>query len=119
MIYEIEGKLIEKFDENIISDRFKKREIVVERIENFKGKDYVDYVKFQLINDKTGLVDDINFGEGIKIRFAVKGNKWEKDGKVSYFTNLDAISVERSSMTQASEVPDDFQYEEDDDDVPF
>ena len=31
------------------------------------------------------------------MHFNIKGTKWEKDGKVSYFTNLDAWRVEAVS----------------------
>jgi hypothetical protein len=27
----------------------------------------------------------------------VKGNRWERDGKVNYFTNLDAWKIEKTS----------------------
>jgi len=33
--------------------------------------------------------------EEIKIWFNLKGNKWERDGKINYFTNLDAWKIER------------------------
>jgi hypothetical protein len=35
--------------------------------------------------------------EEVKIWFNLKGNKWERDGKVNYFTNLDAWKIERAS----------------------
>ncbi|MCX6261318.1 MAG: hypothetical protein NTY95_10885, partial [Bacteroidia bacterium] len=29
--------------------------------------------------------------------FNLKGNKWERDGKINYFTNLDAWKIEKVS----------------------
>ncbi len=33
-------------------------------------------------------------GIAIKVSFNIKGNRWEKDGKVNYITNLDAWKIE-------------------------
>jgi hypothetical protein len=30
----------------------------------------------------------------VKVSFNIKGNRWEKDGKVNYITNLDAWRIE-------------------------
>jgi uncharacterized protein DUF3127 len=30
----------------------------------------------------------------LKVSFNIKGRKWEKDGKVAYFTNLEAWRIE-------------------------
>ncbi len=37
----------------------------------------------------------MNIGDEIKVYFNLRGNKYEKDGKVSYFTNLDAWRIEQ------------------------
>ena len=48
MSFELNGKLIEKFDTVIISDTFKKREFVIEKIVTINDRDYSDVLKFQL-----------------------------------------------------------------------
>ena len=41
-------------------------------------------------------------GEPVKVSFNVRGRKWEKDGKVNYFSNLEAWRLEK---VQASTDP--------------
>ncbi|RYE16189.1 MAG: DUF3127 domain-containing protein, partial [Sphingobacteriales bacterium] len=45
------------------------------------------------------------FGEGdaIKVNFNIKGNKWERDGKVNYITNLDAWRIEAAGAAMPSQ----------------
>ena len=57
--------------------------------------------------------------------FNLKGNKWERDGKVNYFTNLDAWKIERvADPGKAQNVPphstfDDIPPEDEMSDLPF
>ncbi|MEO6133960.1 MAG: DUF3127 domain-containing protein [Ginsengibacter sp.] len=95
MNYELTGKLFEKFDTIQRTESFKIREFVVEKSDDVNGKTITNYIKFQSVQDKTGLVDGINKGEEIKVHFNIRGSKWEKEGKVSYFSNLDAWRIER------------------------
>lgn len=95
MSYELTGKLFEKFDTIQRTESFKIREFVIEKSDDVNGKTITNYIKFQSVQDKTGLVDGINKGEEIKVHFNIRGSKWEKEGKVSYFSNLDAWRIER------------------------
>lgn len=94
MSYELQGKLIEKFNTNQVSDKFKKREFVVEKREENSGREFIETIKFQLIQDRCELIDSFNQGDEIKVFFNIKGNRWEKDGRVNYFTNLDVWKIE-------------------------
>lgn len=97
MAFEITGKIIEILPVNQVSDKFRKREFVIEKKETGGGAVFTDYIKFQLIQDKCDLINETYLNEEVKILFNIKGNKWERDGKVNYFTNLDAWKIERSS----------------------
>jgi hypothetical protein len=101
MNFEIVGSIIVKEDTVDISSSFKKREFVIEVI-NERNSDWNDFVKFQLTQDKCALMDSFQLGDSIKVSFNLKGRKWEKDGKVSYFTNLEAWRVEAASATQSA-----------------
>ena len=98
MTYILTGKLIAKYDEIQRTATFKIREFAVEKTEDIGGKSISNFVKFQCVQDKTNIVDKFNIGDEIKISFNIKGSKWEKDGKVSYFTNLDAWRIEQASQ---------------------
>ena len=43
--------------------------------------------------------------EEVKIWFNLKGNKWERDGKINYFTNLDAWKIEKTSQGRDQNTP--------------
>lgn len=90
---DITGKLTIKEEVNVISDNFQKREFVIEKTEIVGQKEYADYIKFELTQDKVNLIDSINPGDEITVHFNLRGRKWEKDGKVSYFTNLQAWKI--------------------------
>jgi hypothetical protein len=95
MAFEITGKVIEIAPVNQVSDKFKKREFVIEKKEAGGSAVFIDYIKFQLVQDKCDLINESFMNEEVRIMFNIKGNKWERDGKVNYFTNLDAWKVER------------------------
>lgn len=97
MAFEITGKIIDISPVNQVSDKFKKREFVIEKKEAGGAAVFIDYIKFQLIQDKCDLINESFLNEEVKIWFNLKGNKWERDGKINYFTNLDAWKIEKVS----------------------
>jgi len=104
MAFEITGKLIEILPVIQVSDKFRKREFVIERKESGSGGAvFVDYIKFQLVQDKCEIINDSLLNDEIKISFNIKGNRWEREGKVNYFTNLDAWKIERAGSQSSSE----------------
>jgi Domain of unknown function (DUF3127) len=94
MSLEVTGKLLVKYDTQQVNDRFKKREFVIELAEEINGNVYTNYAKMQLVQNKCEIIDRFNVGDSVKVSFNLKGNKWEKDGKTNYITNLDAWRVE-------------------------
>lgn len=99
MSYELTGKLVAKYDTIQRTETFKTREFVVEKSDEINGRTIVNYVKFQSVQDKTGIVDRVNIGDDVKVYFNIKGSKWEKDGKTNYITNLDAWRLEQLLVT--------------------
>ncbi|MFN8338488.1 MAG: DUF3127 domain-containing protein [Saprospiraceae bacterium] len=87
MTFEIEGILHKKFEIESKSASFQTREFVIST-----DGTYPQYVKFQLTQDKCGIVDAMNEGEKIKVSFDLRGREWQ--GK--YFTNLNAWKVEKA-----------------------
>lgn len=105
MALEVTGKLIKKFDTQQINDTFKKREFVIEISEQSPtGMTFTNYASFQLMQDKTNLVDGFQEGEDVKVSFNIRGNRWEKDGNVRYITNLNAWRIERLSQLPDSPI---------------
>jgi len=98
MSFEINGRLAEKYETQKVSDRFQKREFVLEiKSSSATGYEFVDFIKFQSTQDKCSLLDQFNIDDNLKVSFNLRGRKWEKDGQVSYFTNLEAWRIENLS----------------------
>jgi len=96
MSFEINGRLAEKFETQKVSERFQKRDFVIEiKSTGNTGYEFVDFIKFQSTQDKCAMLDQFNVDDTIKVSFNLRGRKWEKDGQVSYFTNLEAWRVEK------------------------
>ncbi|MCD6064711.1 MAG: hypothetical protein K0R82_2622 [Flavipsychrobacter sp.] len=97
MSLEVIGKLLVKYDAQQVNDRFKKREFVLELAEEINGNVYTNFAKMQLVQQKCDILDRFNEGDNVKVSFNIKGNRWEKDGKVNFITNLDAWRIESAA----------------------
>jgi Domain of unknown function (DUF3127) len=101
MSLEVTGKLLVKYDTQQVSDKFKKREFVLELAEEINGNIYTNFAKMQLVQAKCEIIDRFKEGDLVKVSFNIKGNKWERDGKVNYITNLDAWRMESAANAPA------------------
>ncbi|MBF9255562.1 DUF3127 domain-containing protein [Pontibacter sp. 172403-2] len=90
MAFDIQGKLYEIFEEQQVSDKFRKREFVLE----IPDGSYTQYVKFQLTQDKCSLLDSYKNGDEVKVNFNLSGKPFTKNGTTMYFTNLQAWRIE-------------------------
>lgn len=96
MAFEVKGKLEVIYDTQQVTDRFKKREFVLE-VQNGM---YPEHVKFQLTQDRCGLLDPFSTGDEINVSFNLKGRPYTKDGKTTYFTNLEAWRIDGGNVIQ-------------------
>jgi len=99
MSLEVTGKLLVKYDTQNVSDKFKKREFVIELSEEINGNIYTNYAKLQLVQAKCDIIDRYNVGDVVKVTFNIKGTSYvdKKDGMTKYITNLDAWRIENAS----------------------
>ncbi len=102
MSLEVTGKLLVKYETQQVSDKFKKREFVLELAEEINGNIYTNFAKMQLVQNKCDIIDRFKEGDLVKVSFNIKGNKWERDGKVNYITNLDAWRMESATNAPAN-----------------
>ena len=125
----IQGKLHVKYDTKQVSERFRKREFVIEYADNPM---YPQYVQFQLVQDKCDLIEPYQVGSMLTIEFDLRGREWTSpQGETRYFNSLDAWRVNPVQAAQPAAgapadappppVPDalDVTQMEDDDDLPF
>lgn len=83
--FELTGKLKTVMETQTFSSGFTKREFVVTTDEQ-----YPQDIKFELIKDKTSVIDSYKEGDTLKVSFNLRGNEY--NGK--YFVNLQAWRVE-------------------------
>lgn len=95
MEYQITGKVAEVYPVNKVNERFRKREFVIEHKDTGSGQAYVDFIKFQLTQEKCEIIDESWLRQDVTVTFSLKGNRWEKNGMVNYITNLNALTVTR------------------------
>lgn len=97
MSNEATGRIILKGITQQVSEKFKKRQMVLEIVDGA----YTNYADFQLSQKNCDLLDRFNEGDTVRVQFNLKGRKWEKDGKVSYFNSLDVYRVEPAAGVAA------------------
>ncbi len=93
MSFEIEGKVHKIFPTETKGESFQVRDFVIETTSGT----YVQYIKFQLTQDRCALMDNYNDGDMIKVHFDLRGREWNE----KYFTNLNAWRIEGATGTTA------------------
>jgi hypothetical protein len=88
---EIKGKVHEVSPTTQVTDSFKKRELIVEFVEN---PQYPEYIKFEAGQDRCALLDNVKVGDDVEVFFNLRGRPWtDKTGKKSYFNSLNLWKV--------------------------
>lgn len=118
-MFSLKGTLKVIGQEQVISEKFKKREFVLED----NSSQYPQVISFQLAQDKTSLIDGFKEGDEVTAYFNLRGREWTspKDGQVKYFNTLDAWKIEGGAQAPMNqEIPAaNLQSSDDDDDLPF
>jgi single-strand DNA-binding protein len=114
MALEITGKLHKLFETQTVTERFNKREFVVQ----LPGR-HPQLVLFQLTGKRCAELDAFNPGDEVAIQFSLRGREWtSRQGEVRFFNSLEVTRIERlaaSSQTSEASPP----ALDDDDEPPF
>ena len=119
---EIKGKIHEVAPTVQVTDSLKKREVIVEYIEN---PQYPEYLKFEAIQDRCNLLDNVKVGDDVEVFFNLRGRPWtDKAGKKSYFNSMQLWKINVLAGASAASTPEyappaDNSSAPDDDDLPF
>ena len=102
---EIKGK-IKKISETVqISERFRKREFIVEYASN---QDYPQSLQFEMVQDRCELLDSFEVGQDVEVFFDLRGREWTNpQGEVKYFNSLQAWKLVSEQNTVNPAVPND------------
>ena len=91
MAFDAVGKLHVTYETRQVSERFTKREFVVEIAD---GK-YPQFVLFQLTGDRCSLLDNHKVGDSVRVTFNLRGREWRSpQGETKYFNSLDVWKLE-------------------------
>ena len=90
-MYQLKGLIKVINDTQVISDRFSKREFVVETQDM-----YPQFISFQATQDKCSLLDSYNVGDAVEVSFNLRGREWTSpQGELKYFNSLEAWRIEK------------------------
>lgn len=94
------GRLHAIFEAQQVTQRFRKREFVVELGDN---PDYPQYVMFQLTGDRCEHIDSFQVGEEVKLEFNLRGREWTSpQGETKYFNSLEVWKLEKAGSGAAA-----------------
>ena len=122
---QVSGRLHAIFETKQVTDRFQKREFVLELSDKSQ---YSQFVLFQLTGDRITAVDAFKPGDQVRVDFSLRGREWtSKQGEVKFFNSLDVWSVEAEgggsgsgrSKARDDEPPVSTHEPVFDDDIPF
>src|SRR4051812_17998868 len=88
---QLTGNLRVKKETQKVSDRFTKREFVLED----NSSQYPQFISFQLTQDKCNLLDNIQQGDTVTVHFNIRGREWKSpQGEIKYFNTLEAWKLD-------------------------
>ena len=98
---QIEGTVHEVSSTQQVTDKLTKRELILEYAEN---PQYPEYIKFEAIQDRCALLDNVKPGQTVTVHFNLKGRPWtDKAGKKTYFNSLQVWKVEGGGQAAPEE----------------
>lgn len=86
MSYEVKGILHAIQDTRRVSEKFSTRSFTI-KVSDDK---YEQFITFELINDRTDMIDAYGIGEELTVSFNLKGRQWQE----KYFNTLEAWKVQ-------------------------
>ena len=115
---ELQGRIIERGETEVISDRFSKRTIVIETEGNGEGK-YQQTIPIEFTNDRIELIEGFPVGSNVVISIEIRGRRWQKPGmeKPKYFCSISGWRIQSAGgSTTGGRAPPALGP---DDDIPF
>lgn len=83
----------------VISEKFKKRDIVITL--DPTGK-YPQFVQMQVTQDNCSKLDGISVGDEVRAQFNIKGREYNGTKGIQYFTTLEIWRIEKIGSSQGA-----------------
>jgi hypothetical protein len=95
---EIKGKVVAIMPEQVVSEKFKKREIVVAT-----GDTYPQEIVMQLTQDKCSLADKLTIGGAVTAHINLKGKKYtnKTTGADAWFNSIEIWKIDIEPVTSS------------------
>ncbi|MFQ5416506.1 MAG: DUF3127 domain-containing protein [Myxococcota bacterium] len=98
MGFKTSGRLHNISDAQQVTERFRKREFVLELNENPR---YPQFVQFQLTGDRCENLDGFSIGDEVAVEFSLRGREWTSPkGETRFFNSLDVWEIARSDSAR-------------------
>ncbi len=124
MSFSIKGKLHAILPVQIVSEKFRKQEFVIE----VPDDKYPQFIKLQAVNERIDLLDNYDQGDTMTAHFDIQGREVVKPTETFYFTTLNMWKIEGNAapksqsgkpMTKVADVPQNDMPFDDSENPPF
>ena len=104
---QVSGVIEEIFDTHEFSEKFRKREFILEHAPN---PQWPEHLKLEFINQKTDLLDQYNVGDNVVCDINLKGRKWENDNGSGYVVSLQCWRIAMCTEEQQDKSKEDYPF---------
>ena len=103
MNYRVSGSIYAVFETKQVTERFQKRDFVLETSDN---PNYPQHVLFQLTGDRCDQIDTFTVGDNVSVEFSLRGRQWTSpQGEVRYFNSLDVWAIVNDTGSSPEGMP--------------
>lgn len=110
---ELKGKIKRITPTVVITEKFKKRELVL-----VTQEEYPQIIQIDFVNDMTGVLDNYSGGDNVEISINLRGREWTNpQGEVKVFNTLQGWKINKIGKSAEPTQPK--QEEPTEDSLPF
>lgn len=104
---ELKGNIKRIFDTVVVSEKFKKRELVLTTLEDKYAQD----ISIQFNQDNANLLEGFVPGETVVVKINLKGREWTNPkGEIKYFNTIEGWSIQMQKEDAKQEVNNDLPF---------
>ena len=112
----VKGTVKEVRETQVISEKFKKRDLILTDNSNEK---YPQHLSIQFTQDNVKVLDGLKVGEEINISINLRGREWTSpQGEVKYFNTIEGWRIENLKGATETQAPQTF-GDDSEDGLPF
>jgi len=95
---EVKGTIKVIFDTVQVSEKFKKRDVVISTSEQYRQD-----ISIQFVQDKTSILDKYKVGQSVTVGININGRSWTSpQGEVKYFHSFSRLANRRGTTASTA-----------------